>query len=40
VPPRPLRDGAAKDFSFTDEELERLAIAEHDREMRRRIADG
>lgn len=35
----PLR-GKAKDFSFTDEEVETLAAAEHLRWMRQRIMDG
>jgi RyR domain len=36
----PLRDWEAKDFTFTDPEIELLAIAEHDRWNRERIADG
>jgi RyR domain len=36
----PLRERAAKDFTFTDEEVETLAEAEHVRWMRDRIADG
>jgi hypothetical protein len=36
----PLREGVAKDFTFTDEEVETLAEAEHVRWMRERIADG
>jgi hypothetical protein len=36
----PLRDWKAKDFKFTESEIERLAIAEHDRWNRERIADG
>jgi RyR domain len=36
----PLRDRQAKDFTFTDPEIELLAIAEHDRWNRERIADG
>jgi RyR domain len=36
----PLQDGDAKDFAFTEPEIELLAIAEHDRWNRERIADG
>jgi hypothetical protein len=36
----PLRDWDAQDFTFSDEEVERLAIAEHDRWLRERIAAG
>ena len=36
----PLRDWDAKDFTFTDDEVRKLAIAEHDRWTRERIADG
>jgi hypothetical protein len=36
----PLCERAAKDFTFTDEEVETLAEAEHVRWMRDRIADG
>jgi RyR domain len=36
----PLRDWEAKDFTFTDPEIELLAIAEHDRWNRERITDG
>ena len=36
----PLRGQVARDFSFTDEEIETLAEAEHVRWMRDRIADG
>ncbi|WP_245713956.1 NAD-binding protein [Nocardia vaccinii] len=36
----PLRDWAAADFTFSDAEVERLAIAEHDRWMRERSAAG
>ncbi len=36
----PLRDWQAKEFTFTKQEIERLAIAEHDRWNRERIADG
>jgi hypothetical protein len=36
----PLRDWDAKDFTFTDAEIKLLAIAEHDRWNRERIADG
>lgn len=36
----PLRERAANDFTFTDEEVEILAEAEHVRWMRERIADG
>jgi hypothetical protein len=36
----PLHDQDAKDFTFTDEEVERLASAEHVRWIRERIADG
>jgi hypothetical protein len=36
----PLRERAAKDFTFTGEEVEILAEAEHVRWVRERIADG
>jgi RyR domain len=36
----PLRDWKAEDFAFSESEIERLAIAEHDRWNRERIADG
>jgi hypothetical protein len=36
----PLRDWDAKDFTFTDPEIRMLAIAEHERWNRERIADG
>jgi TrkA-N domain len=36
----PLRDWEAKDFTFTDSEITLLAIAEHERWNRERIADG
>jgi hypothetical protein len=36
----PLRDRDARHFTFTDEEVERLAGAEHVRWMHERIADG
>lgn len=36
----PLRDLAARDFTFTDSEIELLAAAEHERWNRERIADG
>jgi hypothetical protein len=36
----PLRDRQAKDFTFTEPQIELLAIAEHDRWNRERIADG
>lgn len=36
----PLGDWAATDFTFTEEEVEVLAHAEHDRWWRERIADG
>jgi hypothetical protein len=36
----PLRDWHAKDFTFTDEEVKKLAIEEHDRWNRERIAGG
>jgi hypothetical protein len=36
----PLRDWEAKDFTFTDSEIALLAIAEHERWNRERIADG
>jgi RyR domain len=36
----PLRDWEAKDFTFTDAEIKVLAIAEHERWNRERIADG
>jgi voltage-gated potassium channel Kch len=36
----PLRRWDATDFSFTDEEVEKLAIAEHDRWWDERLADG
>jgi hypothetical protein len=36
----PLREREAKDFAFTDEEVETLAAAEHLRWMRERVADG
>ncbi len=36
----PLRDWEAKDFTFTDSEIKLLAIAEHERWNRERIADG
>jgi RyR domain len=36
----PLREREAKDFAFTDEEIETLAAAEHLRWMRERVADG
>lgn len=36
----PLRDIDATDFTFTDEEVERLGAAEHARWMCHRIADG
>ncbi|MFZ0907331.1 MAG: RyR domain-containing protein [Mycobacterium sp.] len=36
----PLRDWEAKDFTFTDSEIKILAIAEHERWNRERIADG
>jgi hypothetical protein len=36
----PLRNRPAEDFAFTDEEIEALAVAEHARWMRERVADG
>jgi RyR domain len=36
----PLKDWDAAEFAFTNEELELLAIAEHDRWSRERRADG
>lgn len=36
----PLCDPDAQDFTFTEEEVERLGAAEHARWMRERIADG
>ncbi|HWF71379.1 MAG TPA: NAD-binding protein [Mycobacterium sp.] len=36
----PLRDWEAKDFTFTDSEIKLLAIAEHERWTRERVADG
>lgn len=36
----PLRDWDAREFTFTPEEIERLAIAEHDRWRKERLADG
>jgi hypothetical protein len=36
----PLRDWDAQDFTFTDEEIEILARAEHERWNRERLADG
>jgi voltage-gated potassium channel Kch len=36
----PLRDWEAKDFTFTDSEITLLAMAEHERWNRERIADG
>jgi hypothetical protein len=36
----PLQDSNARDFTFTDEEVERLGIAEHDRWMQERLVDG
>ena len=36
----PLRDCEAKDFTFTDREIELLATAEHERWNRERIGDG
>lgn len=36
----PLRDWRASDFAFTDDELETLAVEEHDRWMAERIAGG
>ena len=36
----PSQDGDAKDFAFTDEEIETLAIAEHDRWIRERTGAG
>jgi SH3-like domain-containing protein len=36
----PLRDWEAKDFTFTEAEIELLAVAEHDRWNRERSADG
>lgn len=36
----PLRDWGASDFEFTDEEVEKLAIDEHERWMTERIAAG
>jgi TrkA-N domain len=36
----PLRDWEAKDFTFTDSEITLLAIAEHERWNRERVADG
>lgn len=36
----PLQDSNARDFTFTDKEVERLAIAEHDRWMKERLAGG
>ncbi|WP_054812567.1 NAD-binding protein [Nocardia arizonensis] len=36
----PLRDWAAADFTFSDAELERLAVAEHDRWIDERLAEG
>jgi hypothetical protein len=36
----PLRKRNVRDFTFTDEEVERLGAAEHARWMRERIADG
>ena len=36
----PLRAGEAKDFTFTDSEIKLLAIAEHERWNRERIANG
>ena len=36
----PLRDWRASDFAFTDDELEKLAIEEHERWMTERVAAG
>ena len=36
----PLRSWEAKDFTFTDPEIKVLAVAEHERWNRERIADG
>jgi len=36
----PLRDWDAKDFKFTEEEIEKLAIDEHNRWWQERLADG
>ena len=36
----PLRDWDASDFVFTDDEIEKLAVMEHDRWMRERIESG
>lgn len=36
----PLRSREAKDFTFTDSEIELLATAEHERWNRERLADG
>jgi hypothetical protein len=36
----PLRDWGASDFKFTSEEIERLAIAEHERWMSERLQAG
>jgi hypothetical protein len=36
----PSQDGDATDFAFTDEEIETLAIAEHDRWIRERMRAG
>ena len=36
----PLRDWRASDFAFTDDEIETLAVEEHDRWMAERIAAG
>lgn len=36
----PLRDWDAADFTFTDDEIEMLAMAEHDRWWQERLADG
>ena len=36
----PLRDPNARDFAFSDQEVEKLADAEHVRWIRERVADG
>lgn len=36
----PLRDWDAQEFTFTPEEIEKLAIAEHERWTKERLADG
>ena len=36
----PMRDWTASDFSFATEEVEDLAITEHDRWWKERLADG